>query len=102
MCVQAALQLQQVKSTTGRLNLLKSRDLRHVVREEATAIQVDDNLGLKCSAWTVRRILLGVDWLVYTKIDCTYLSQASTINRDIFGWERIGTHLFSRMEKVWF
>ena len=34
--VRAALQLQQVKSTTGRPALLRSRDLRRFVREAAT------------------------------------------------------------------
>ena len=69
--MRAALQLQQVKSTTGRPTLLTSRELRHVVREAATgaytSIQLANKLELKCSARTVHRIHLGVYWLVYTK-----------------------------------
>ena len=74
-CVRAALQLQQVKSVAGRPTLLKSRDLRRVVREAETgsytSVQLTDKLELKCSARTVRRILHGVDWIVYTKMGCT-------------------------------
>ena len=64
-----------VKSTTGCPTLLTSRKLRRVVLEAAkesyTSIQLADKLELKCSARTVRRIPLRVDWLVYTKMDCT-------------------------------
>ena len=73
-CVRAALRLQQVKSTTSRPSLLTSRDLRRVVREAATgsytSIQLTDKLEIKCCVRTVRRILLGVYWLAYTKMDC--------------------------------
>ena len=75
ICVEASLQFQQVKSTTGRPTLFTSLDLRRVVQEAAkgryTSVQLTDKLELKCSTRTVHRILLGVDWLVYTKIYCT-------------------------------
>ena len=74
-CVQAVLQLQQVKSTSNRPTFLTSRELRRVMPEATTgshtSIQLADKMELKCSARTVRRILLDVDWLVYTKMDCT-------------------------------
>ena len=45
------------------------------MREAATGIytslQLTDKLELKCSARTVRRMVLGVDWLVFTEMDCT-------------------------------
>ena len=62
--VRAALQLQQVKNTADRPTLRTSRDLRRIVREvetgSYTSVQLTDKLELKCSARTVRCILLGV------------------------------------------
>ena len=41
------------------------------MKESYTYVQLTDKLELKCSARTFHRILLGVDWLVYTKMDYT-------------------------------
>ena len=69
------MQLQQVKSTTSCPILLTIREVRRIMLEAATgcytSVQVTEKVELKCSARTVRRILLGVEWLFNTKMDCT-------------------------------
>lgn len=76
-CVRNALQPQQPTktSTRGRKTLLTTRDVRRLLRAAATgaytAAQLKDALDFSVSARTIRRVLSGVDWLVYTKMDST-------------------------------
>jgi transposase len=55
--------------------VLSERDVRRLVRLAAqgnhTAGQLKRELELECSARTVQRVLDRVDFLVYTKMDCT-------------------------------
>ncbi|POM60448.1 Transposase [Phytophthora palmivora] len=55
-----------------------------------SARQLKSELNLSASARTIQRVLAGVDWLVYTKMDNTLpLSAEDKVAREEWAWARI-------------
>jgi hypothetical protein len=98
----------------GPPTLLSDRELRQLVRTAArgqlTAKQLNVELKLSTSVRTIQRVLAGVDWLVYTKMENTLpLSTSDKRARESWAWDMLmnkdpvrswGTIVFSD-EKKW-
>ncbi|GMF44980.1 unnamed protein product [Phytophthora fragariaefolia] len=73
--IERALRPRRVRGHPGRKPAVSERLARRLLRKAAsgdkTAVQLKDECQCKCSHRTVQRILSGVDWLVYTKMENT-------------------------------
>ncbi|GMF56202.1 unnamed protein product [Phytophthora fragariaefolia] len=73
---------------------LSERETRYLVRTAAkrqlSAKQLKEELKLSTSVRTIQRVLAGVDWLVYTKMDNTLpLSAEDKRAREAWAWEML-------------
>ncbi|GMF63002.1 unnamed protein product [Phytophthora fragariaefolia] len=78
--------------TPGPATLLSERETRYLVRAIAkgqlSTKQLKEELKLSTSARTIQRVLAGVDWFVYTKMDNTLpLSAENKRAREAWAWE---------------
>uniref|UniRef100_H3GN86 Tc1-like transposase DDE domain-containing protein n=1 Tax=Phytophthora ramorum TaxID=164328 RepID=H3GN86_PHYRM len=75
-CVQRALKTGSTRRrTAGRKPSLTKRQTRRIVRKACTgdysSTRLKEDLSCSCTARAIRRLLAGVDWLDYAKMDNT-------------------------------
>ncbi|KAE9028441.1 hypothetical protein PF005_g4918 [Phytophthora fragariae] len=80
--------------TPGPATSLSERETRYLVltaaKGQLSAKQLKEELKLSTSVRTIQRVLAGVDWLVYTKIDNTLpLSAEDKRAREAWAWEML-------------
>jgi hypothetical protein len=78
----------------GPATSLSERETRYLVRTAAkgqmSAKQLKEELKLSTSVRTIQRVLAGVDWLVYAKMDNTLpLSAEDKRAREAWAWEML-------------
>ncbi|KAE9353138.1 hypothetical protein PF008_g5125 [Phytophthora fragariae] len=80
--------------TPGPATSLSERETRYLVltaaKGQLSAKQLKEELKLSTSVRTIQRVLAGVDWIVYTKIDNTLpLSAEDKRAREAWAWEML-------------